>query len=576
MPKRFQPLNLQMPLSAICSTIWSEKLNIKKIIKLLVFSIFLYSCTSISEVPESDYIDSSNEVAILEECKKDILKTSPECLQETLKTLSESNAGKTETGIIYSYISYQLLYHVYPALLKDLEESQASRTIYNYIFSEIEAGNMPKLEQDNANFLTSMIIPIIVLYSDDKDIEESALDMINQSIQINDESVLSLFLRGYIFERNFKYTEALSDYYRALEFAPSCYPAQVGIARISAKTGNPIEGVEIIDKLMAKYPDAIEILLAASKIYFWAEKQDEALELTYRVLDLEANNYQALLMQAQIYLHGDNIEQATRLIEIINKEKIEEPDYFIIKSSIEKQNKDIEAAIKTLEEGQRKYPDNKLIEQAYGTVLMQAGRKEEARNILINSGDNEGNNTEGLIALIDDAIASNDRETALYFSDKLALEASSLAALLKSWSVSFEYGEYEKALATATQLFKQFPTEIDTKTAYCKSLLSLNQVQQATKIINKALETEEDPENRSILFFLKSETEKSNDKKLEHLKSALFEDLKNIEALLSISKLYKKRGESLKAYRYLKQALELSPDNQEIKAELSILEAETR
>ena len=88
------------------------------------------------------------------------------------------------------------------------------------------------------------------------------------------------------------------------------------------------------------------------------------------------------------------------------------------------------------------------------------------------------------------------------------------------------------------------------------------------RIIETQLPIEKDAVKKSELYYLKSLVSDSEDEKLQALRSALFEDLQNIEALMGITRLYLETGDIRKAFRYIKQAAALDPENLEILNEL--------
>jgi predicted Zn-dependent protease len=78
---------------------------------------------------------------------------------------------------------------------------------------------------------------------------------------------------------------------------------------------------------------------------------------------------------------------------------------------------------------------------------------------------------------------------------------------------------------------------------------------------------------RSILYFLQSKLQKSDEAALTLLRSALVENADNPEALAAVSDIQVRRKDYAKARFYLKQALAGDPGNPELQSRQKQLDA---
>ncbi len=557
-----------------------DKTLCRKLAACLITTLIIIciGCTSNSDGQESFDIDvSSSELNILETSKRNLSIASPDTIRVVISLLSESDAGRSEAGIEYAYIASEFMSHVYPVIIGDrIEPNPPPGSIYPGLFETIESGNIPEIEQNDISFLTVLIASTVVLYTDDESIELDALDFINQAIKMNEKSVLPLYLRGFINERRGRWDEALNDYTKALELDPSTYPAEIGTARIFIQTGRNDASVEIMDMLAAQYPFSTEILTTAAEIHFRIKNYSRALEFSSEVLRAEPDNPDILLLRAEIFLEQNNLQQSRRLIEVLRRMNYSSPCFYLLKSRIEKIDGDDLSALNTLEHARKKYPENKEIEEAYGAVLMLTGRKDEAREILTGEDGNRDTGIEGLIVLIDDAIELKDWNAASEYAERLLQAYDSLDAGLAAWKAWYSQKNYQKALEISSSLYEKYDSSSESAIAYIRTLIVMNRRLQAKRILDKVILVEKEPEKRSELYYLKSLTDTSEEDKLQSLRSALFEDLQNVEALISISVLYTEMGDVRKAYRYIKQAAVIDPDNREIRRKIRELEGMLR
>ena len=534
----------------------------------------IFGCATQPESQESTEISvSSSELNIIETCRKNLSIASPDTLRSAIRLLAESEAGKSEAGIEYAYIAAELMSRVYPIVMGDLTVPTAPvGSFYPGLFSEIEKGRIPEIDQNDISFITVLIVPTAVLYTDDETIELTSMDYINQAVQMNPRSVLPLYLRGLINERNGRYDEALADYAGTLELDPSCYPAELGTAGIYLKTGQQNAAVEMLDMLSAQYPYSVSVLSAAAEARFLIKDYAGALSYSSEVLRSVPDNPGILLLRARIFLAQGNLQQAGRLVAVLERAGNEDPEFFLVKSEIERAGGDNLSALNTLEKGRIKYPDDKNISEAYGAVLIASGRQDEGREILT-GGENSGDTgAEGLIALIGDAIAMQDWNAAEEYAGRLKEADESLSAGTAIWRVWYLQDNFAEALGVAESLYERYPDSSDAAILYIKNLLSLNRRLQAVRILNKWIPIEKDTEKRSELYYLKSLTDDTEDARLQSLRSALFENLQNTEALVSIASLYTEMGDVRKAYRYIKQAAAIAPEDEEIKTRMAEIE----
>ncbi|HAK47329.1 MAG TPA: hypothetical protein DCO79_15595, partial [Spirochaeta sp.] len=461
----------------------------------------------------------------------------------------------------------------YPVVMGDMSIPAAPLgSFYPGLFSEIKTGKVPEINQADISFISGLIVPMAVLYTDDDTIELLSLDYINQAVQMNEKSVLPLYLRGYINERNGRYDEALADYSAALELDPSCYPAEIGTAHIYIRTGQHNAAVEIMDMLSAQYPYSIDILTTAAEARFLISDYNGALDYTSEVLRIAPDDPAILLLRAKIFLEQENIQQAGRLIEVLQRMKSEEIDFYLVKSEMERAGGDNLSALNTLEKGRKKYPDNKEIEEAFGAILMVTGRRDEAREILTGDGGTEDTGAQGLIVLIEDAIEMQDWKAAEEYAGRLSEADDSLKSGAAIWQVWYRQDDFAAALVVAESLYEKYPDSTDSAIIYIRTLLSMNRRLQAERILDKKIPLEKDAEKRSELYYLKSRADDTEETQLQSLRSALFENLQNIEALISISILYTEMGDVRKAYRYIKQAAAIDSENEEIKIRMAEIE----
>ena len=540
---------------------------------MIIFSL-LSGCESVPETHESTELSvSSEQLDILETCRRNIGIASPDTLRAALNLLAESDVGKSEAGLEYAYFAARLMKIVYPVAMGSRSVPVAPvNSIYPGIFDAVESGRYPEIGQDDISYFTVLAAPVAVLNTADKTAEILSLDNIAQAVSMNDRAVLPLYLRGVINERNGLFDEALADYSAVIELDPSCYPAEMGTARIYLQTGRNEAAADLMDLLTAQYPFSIDMLSAAAETRFLIRDYSGAQAYSAEVLRLDPDNPEIQLLRAKIFLKQENYQQAGRLIGILGRMKFSAADFYYIKSEIEKADGDYLSALNTLEKGRAEFPDDPVLGEAYGAVLMLAGRRDEAREILTGESAPENTGADALIVLIGDAIESEDWEAAAEYAGRISDEDFSLKAGIAVWRVWYLQSDYEKALGAAERLYAAYPSEADAVISYVRTLVDMRRRLQAERLLTEKLPEINDPEKKSTLYYFKSLVAETEEEKLQALRSSLFENLQNVEALIEISRLYTEMGDLRKSYRYLKQAAALAPDDPAVADEMRTLE----
>jgi Tfp pilus assembly protein PilF len=70
---------------------------------------------------------------------------------------------------------------------------------------------------------------------------------------------------------------------------------------------------------------------------------------------------------------------------------------------------------------------------------------------------------------------------------------------------------------------------------------------------------------KSRYYYLRSRTRPSEDQAMSDLRSSLFEDPRNLDALIAMFGVYHRRRDDRRAVYYLKQALAISPEDPRLK-----------
>jgi predicted Zn-dependent protease len=138
--------------------------------------------------------------------------------------------------------------------------------------------------------------------------------------------------------------------------------------------------------------------------------------------------------------------------------------------------------------------------------------------------------------------------------------------LMGAYQIALGLGDSKAALSWARELHEKEPSNEEGSLMLATALINAGAIADARAFIEQRLANLSSGSIKSRYYYLRSNLHDNEDDALEDLRSSIFEDARNLPALISLFKLYLKRQDETRALYYLKQALALSPDALELQA----------
>ena len=544
---------------------------------VFVLFIILISCATQNPEPieETTIVEPvvSPEAKLLEGVLLDVTICSPSSLKNAFQVLEGTEVGESEYGQELMYLAVTLADILYPEIAKNLPSiPPPPAVIYPDLFEEIRAGNFPVVPQESVSFLTLIIPPMACLYNSSPDLLERCSEALLQAVSLETRSVLPPYLLGVIREKQENWQEAMTYYDRALRTDDSCYPADIGWVRSALKTDMVSQALTRLDVLIEQFPEKPDLRYLQSKGYLLQGDLSGALEYITDALWAEPENPSYLLLRARILETQGSLDQAWRILLIVETKVPENEEIVYLRSRILYGKEDYNRAAEELEQALQTYPGSKQFTELYGEVLIAAGRSDEARAYLEEELERDPNNERNLELLAKDARDAGEWEAAAGYIERL-LEIESRDRYL--WLAADIYrtlDQWDKTLLFTETLYENNYGGSETVLLYLESLIRNDQTDKAKRIAEETLTVETDSGVRSELYYHLSRVLTDRNERLDALRSALLEDLHNINALIALADFYVETGDYRKAYRYINQAYMLDPENLFIRTELRRIE----
>ncbi len=415
-----------------------------------------------------------------------------------------------------------------------------------------------------------------------------------------------LFLISSIYKTFKQDTKAAYEYIQQclkLEYTPEY---AVNAAILAGINGKYAEAEKLLNKLITDDPSNSQYYVFRADIYSLQKKKKKAFKELEKAVSID-NNVTAKLMLAEIYLSEKKDDKAVQILKDVAKDN--ENISSVIEQNIGKIYRDTGNFDKAIEVYKR------LSEKVYGStktsilvqlgdVLNMAGRYDEAGAVFEELTKlNPENTSYYLIAgkfyeytkkydkaeeiyknalKIDPGYAQvlkritvvyllqdNTKDALKYINMVDEVEQDVDYYLLKSecFTIDKKYGESIKILEEG---LKQNPTNTHVLSLLASIYEETGDKNKALIHIEKAVEIE--PNNhiyQNFLGFLYAEMDMKLDDALKLVEKALAQEPENAAYLDSLGWVYYKKKDYKKAYKYITKAVELMPEEQELKDHLN-------
>lgn len=470
-----------------------------------------------------------------EELRRQVELGSPSTLARAAELLRDRDLAASGQGRALAQAAAALAASVYPGSLSfPAAESAGEELRYGRILREAGAGTYTAPAPASRDFL-EYVLPFLALYTavrPDPARLRAALPHLDRAAALNGESVLPGLFRGYALEKAGEEGEAAAAYRRALDRAAgSCYPAELGLARLA--------------------------LLRRD----W----QEAAGLTAEVLRRDSRNGPALLIRARLLLEQGFYQQAQAPLDAYGAIDSSGRQYLFLRARLQAEgNRNREAAIALLRPLARSDPEDPETALYLASLLLESSRREdndEGRALLFRFTGSADPSPEGLALAAANAVLRENWREAKGYLDRLLPRRRARGDLLTAWKVERALGNNAAALAHARELYNRDNADEEGVTAYVISLTDTGRQAEAARIIDQRLTQVPGGPQKSRYYYLRSRLRSGDDAVMNDLRSALFEDPRNLDALIAMFEIYHRRKDERRAVYYLRQALVIAPDN---------------
>jgi tetratricopeptide (TPR) repeat protein len=454
---------------------------------------------------------------------------------------------------------------------------------------EARTGRFPEVPAEAAATSLGELIPALALFSaDSSDSARRAFDALERFARLGVPSILPSLLRGVDAERRRDWQGALGLYRSALAIAPDAWSASIGSARCLLSLKRSSDALAILSGLAKERSG----LLAFDRPYalaLYAEgRYSEAEPYVARALTQDPQDSQLVIIRARFLIRAKSYQQALPLLDAYGTVDPSSRLYLLLRSLESEGLRSRDEALKWARRGLSAYPDDPELLVAAARILFSgpAFGREEARILasraceLVPPGlaaPPDSDTETGAVILASHNAACAEAARLLAVDAASRYKWADAAAYLARAGALFEdkavaslilrkSGKAAAALDYASAWHRAEPRSDAATEAWLRALVDSGDAKASQEAIARALPGTSAPALRSVMYFLQSKLQKSDEAALSLLHSALIENADNSEALAGMSDILVRRKDYAKARFYLKQALAISPGDPELDA----------
>jgi tetratricopeptide (TPR) repeat protein len=461
---------------------------------------------------------------------------------------------------------------------------------------EVAAGRSPEIPADSAGSPLGELIPsLVLLASDSSDSARLALDALDRFARFGVPSIIPSIVRGVDAERRGDAQSALGLYRSVLAIAPDAWSATLGIGRTLLALKRSADALAALSPLVATHSGLPVFDRCYSLALYAGGRYSEAEPFVARVLTRDPQDSRLMLIRARFLVRDKSYSRALPLLDAYGTVDPSNRLYLLLRSLESEGLRARDEALKWARRGLAAYPDDPELLTVAARILFAgpAFGREEARILAARAVElappgaaapPESDSETGAVMLASRNAAGVEASRLLALDAAARFKWAEASAFLARAGTAFDdkalaarilrkSGNTRSSLDYASVWYKAEPRSDAAAEAYLRALVDSGDDKAAQDAIARLLPGTSSSPMRSILYFLQSKLQKSDEAALTLLRSALVENADNPEALAAVSDIQVRRKDYAKARFYLKQALAGDPGNPELQSRQKQLDA---
>jgi tetratricopeptide (TPR) repeat protein len=398
---------------------------------------------------------------------------------------------------------------------------------------------------------------------------QNALPDLQKAETLNSTPVLACYFLGLAYEKTGRLTDASTAYSRAYNISQECYPAALGLARVLNLSGQRQEAQQMLASLVIRYPDNMAVKRQLAIAYYQNRDWSRAEPAIAEILQRNSRDGEFVLMRAHIMVEQGLFLQAQAPLDLYSSINANNPLYLFLRARVQAEGyRNRDAALNYLRSILRSFPSDEEVAIYAIRLLLESPRPEdhaEGRELLRRLLASAAPSLPVEALALQDAVRRENWREAQSYLTRLLEERRSSQDLMNAYTVERGLGNNARALSYARELYERDTSSDEGITAYISALIDTGRQDEAGRMIESRLAGLPGGTVKSRYYYLRSRIRTGEEPVMNDLRSSLFEDPRNLSALIAMFEIYHRRRDERRAVYYLKQALALAPNNPQLR-----------
>jgi len=490
---------------------------------------------------------------------------------EALELIRSRDISGVDFGRMMAGINTILIKLVYPDTPAQLPVVDLPQTFnYTRIIREAERGIYIRPSEASDDFLEHILTFMTVNEQTSQEVLSDIFRDLVKASQLRPNSLLPPYLQGMIHERLGRFDQAEAAYKRAFDMSNNeCYPALMNIARLKRLSGNTAEALSLFSDLVIRYPDSSGIKRQLAVTLLERGDLSRALSAIDELLFSAPRDGELLLIKARILIEQGQFPQANTILDSYASINSNNRDYLFYRARVQAEgNKNRDAAVNYLRSILRTNANDTETLLYAASLLLDSARpadQDEGRGLLARLQRTSGSSVEVMSLSLQDAVRRESWKEAQTLLNRILAIRRTPADLINAYQVERSLGDNAKALAFARELYEKNTSNSEYVVILISALIDSGRRTEASQMIEARINSASGGSVKAQYYYLRSRIRQNDEAALNDLRSSLFEDPRNLDALIATFEIYNRQREERRAVYYLRQALAIAPDNPRLK-----------
>ncbi|MCL1959017.1 MAG: tetratricopeptide repeat protein [Spirochaetes bacterium] len=554
-------------------------LKVPTIIRYRIFSVFVF--TVLLSAPAAIFCQSRPQSGntnnrqqppsgLVEEIRSLTETGRLSSMLEALELIRSRDISGVDFGRMMIGINTLLIKLVYPDSPVQLPVIDLPQTFnYTRIIREAEKGVYVRPSETSDDFFEHILVFLAINEQTKPEVLSDIFRNLVKAGQLKPNSLLPPYLQGLIHERLGRLEQAEAAYRRAYEMSNECYPALMNIARIKSLSGNTAEALSLFSDLVIRYPNSAGIKRQLAVVLLENGDLSRALSAIDELLFSAPREGELLLIKTRILIEQGQFSQANAILDTYASINSNNRDYLFYRARVQAEgNKNRDAAINYLRSILRTNANDTETLLYAASLLLDSARpadRDEGKGLLARLQRTSGSSIEVMNLSLEDAIRRESWKEAQAFLNRILAVRRTPADLINAYQVERNLGDNAKALAFARELYEKNTSNNEYIVVLISALIDSGRRAEASQMIESRINSVSGGSVKAQYYYLRSRIQPNDEAALSDLRSSIFEDPRNLDALIATFEIYRRQREERRAVYYLRQALAIAPDNPRLK-----------